>query len=82
MDANESPIGAMVVALNGEALGRVEEVHPHFLLVEAEGEHGGLSVPVHAVARREDGRLHLSVNREALTPVDDEEAAGRRLDGV
>ena len=71
------PIGIPVLALNGELLGAVREVHPHYLLVHREGEHGDLEIPVHAIRGFEGGTLEVSVNREAVTPVDDEETAHR-----
>ncbi|MEA2527609.1 MAG: hypothetical protein QOF73_4836 [Thermomicrobiales bacterium] len=71
------PIGTPVVALNGELLGTVREVHPHYVLVHREGEHGDVEVPVHAIRGFDEGTLQISVNREALTAVDDEETAHR-----
>jgi hypothetical protein len=71
------PIGTQVIAFNGSVLGRVREVHPHYLLVGQEGQHGDFEVPVHAIQGLVDGKLQVSVNLEALTPVDDEETAHR-----
>ncbi|HKG24214.1 MAG TPA: hypothetical protein VKB09_01130 [Thermomicrobiales bacterium] len=71
------PIGTPVIALNGSLLGLVCEVYPHYLLVGEEGQHGDLEVPVHAIQGLVDGKLQVSVNREAITPVDDEETAHR-----
>lgn len=74
------PAGTAVVALNGALLGTVREVFPHFLLVaQADDEHADLEVPPHAIARYDGDRLFLTVNREALSAVDDEETAERRL---
>ena len=74
------PTGTEVIALNGALLGTVREVFPHFLLVaEAGDEHADLEVPPHAIARYDGERLYLTVNREALSAVDDEETAARRL---
>lgn len=67
------PRGTPVVALNGEVLGTVREAHAHYLLVQQEGEHNDLDIPAHAVKGLEGGRLHLTTNRSALTPVDHEE---------
>ena len=80
MDSEPVVVGATVVALNGETLGHIREVRPHFILVATAGVHGELTVPLHAIVRRDGDHVHLSVNREALSPVDDEEAAGRRLE--
>ena len=80
-DPHESyPPGAPVVAANGEHLGLLRHAYPRFLLVDQEQAHADLEIPVHAVDRIEDGNLYLSINREALTEVDDEESAGRRLE--
>jgi hypothetical protein len=74
------PEGTVVVALNGERLGTVRTVHPHVVLVaQDETEHADLEVPPHAISTYADGKLQLSVNREALSVVDDEESADRRL---
>ncbi|HUZ69623.1 MAG TPA: hypothetical protein VMU65_07910 [Candidatus Saccharimonadales bacterium] len=74
------PEGTPVFALNGERLGRIRTVYSHLLLVEQDGTpHANLEVPTHAIATYDDGQLHLSVNREALSVVDDEESAARRL---
>jgi hypothetical protein len=71
------PVGTPVVAFNGDLLGTVREVHPHYLLVHQEGQHGDLEVPVHAIRGFEDGKLQVSVNRGSVTEVDDEETAHR-----
>lgn len=74
------PPGAVVVALDGQRLGTVREVYDHFLLVAQDNtDHADLEVPPHAIARFDGERLYLSVNREALSAVDDEESAARRL---
>jgi hypothetical protein len=79
-DVSTVPVGATVVALDGTTLGRVREIHPHFLFVaEAASPHFDLEVPLRAIARFEAGRLYLRVNREALNEVDDTESAWRRL---
>ena len=72
------PIGAPVRAYNGSLLGYVREVHPHYLLVGKEGEHEDLEVPVHAIQGVVDGMLQVSVNRWAVTEVDDVETAHRQ----
>lgn len=74
------PAGTAVIALDGTLLGTVRNVHPHFLLVAQENDaHADLEVPPHALARYDGERLYLTVNREALSVVDDEETAARRL---
>lgn len=76
------PLGMPVVGFNGEVLGRVREVHPHYLLVGNEGEHDDLDVPVHAIKGVIDGALHVSVNRWAVTEVDDQESVHRSKEGA
>jgi hypothetical protein len=71
------PIGTQVIGANGKTLGAVREVHPHYLLVHEEGQHGDVDVPVHAIVRFEGGTLYVSVNRDSVTAVDDEETAHR-----
>jgi hypothetical protein len=71
------PIGMPVTAFDGSLLGYVREVHPHYLLVGEEGQHADLEVPVHAIRGVSEGRLQVSVNREAVTAVDDVETAHR-----
>ena len=73
------PEGTPVIALNGERLGTVRTVHPHVLLVAQDSPHADLEVPPHAIASFEGGELRLSVNREALSVVDDNESADRRM---
>jgi len=74
------PVGTVVIAENGEELGTIDTVHTHFFLVHDEiAEHRDLQVPTHAIASYDGERLYLSVNREALSVVDDEETAERHL---
>jgi cell shape-determining protein MreC len=76
-DTRSIPIGTPVVAYNGELLGKVREVHPHYILVDQEGEHDDFDVPVHAIQSFENGKLQVSVNRWAATEVDHEETVHR-----
>jgi hypothetical protein len=79
------PPGTVVVSADGRRLGTVRTVYDHYFLVSQDGtQHADLEVPPHAVARFDGERIYLTVNREALSVVDDEEAASRRLhtDGV
>jgi hypothetical protein len=68
-------IGTPVRAFNGDLLGVVRDVHPHFLLVGQEGEHTTMEVPVHAIQGLVNGELQVHVNRWAVTEVDDEETS-------
>lgn len=70
-------IGTPVRAFNGSLLGYVRDVHPHFILVGQEGQHDALEVPTHAIKGYVDGELQVSVNRWAVTEVDDEETSHR-----
>lgn len=74
------PVGTPVVALNGELLGTVREIHAHYLLVDQEGQHDDLDVPVHAIRGVVDGKLQVSINRLAATEVDHEETVHRQHD--
>jgi hypothetical protein len=79
-DQTTVTVGASVVALDGTVLGDVREIHPHYILVgEQDDPHFDLDVPVRAIARVEGNKVHLKVNRSALTEVDDTESANRRL---
>ncbi|HEX2282677.1 MAG TPA: hypothetical protein VHG52_13045 [Thermomicrobiales bacterium] len=71
------PVGTPVIGFNGALLGRVREIHPHYLLVGQEGEHADLEVPVHAILSFEEGQLQVSVNRDSVTEVDNVETAHR-----
>ncbi len=66
-------LGTPVRAFDGSLLGYVRDIHPHFLLVSQEGEHATLEVPAHAIRGYVDGDLQVSVNREAVTEVDNVE---------
>jgi hypothetical protein len=73
------PIGTPVVGHDGRSLGRVREVHPHYVLVGEEGQHEDLDVPVHAIVGLEQGTLRVSITRASATAVDDVETAQRLL---
>lgn len=75
------PIGTPVIGYNGQRLGEVHEVHPHYLLVGERGQHADLDVPVHAIVGMEGGALRVSVTRESATDVDEQETAHRTIDG-
>lgn len=79
-DTASIPAGTPVVALNGEVLGTVREAHAHYVLVDQEDEHNDLEVPVHAVTGLVDGKLHISINRDAATEVDHEETVHHQHD--
>jgi hypothetical protein len=68
-------VGTPVRAFNGDLLGHVRDVHPHFILVGQEGEHNSMEVPVHAIRGLVGGELQVTVNRWAVTEVDDEETS-------
>jgi hypothetical protein len=79
-DASGIPIGTPVVAFDGSSLGQVHEAHPHFLLVRQEGQDEDLEVPANAILAFADGTLQVSANRGAVTEVDDQVTAHRRLE--
>ena len=74
------PPGTIVIAADGEQLGSIRVVHEHYLLVSQDNNpHADLEVPPHAIASFDGKRLHLTVNRRALSVVDVEETAGHQL---
>lgn len=76
----EVPIGATVVALNGEDLGTVHVAYRHYFVVNDKADAEiDLEVPVHAVDTVAGDRVTLTVNREALTriPREDQSAVHR-----
>ena len=76
-NTSEIPIGMPVRGFSGGLLGYVREVHPHYILVGQEGKHDDLDVPVHSITGVSNGELHVSVNLEAVTEVDNVETAHR-----
>ena len=79
-DVSTVPVGATVIAEDGTILGRVREIHPHYLFVAAaDTPHLDLELPLRAISRFEAGKLYLRVNRDSLNEVDDVESARRRL---
>ena len=76
-NARSTPAGTPVVALNGDVLGVVREVHAHYVLIDQPDEHLDLDLPVHAIERFDGNRLYIRLNREALTTVDHEETVHR-----
>lgn len=71
--------GTIVIAENGQRIGTIRVVYPHFLLVREDGAPQlDLEVPAHAIARLDAGKLYLTVNREALSAIDDEESVTRQ----
>lgn len=73
------PEGTAVYALDGERLGTVRDVYDHYFRIKQDGDDlPDLEVPPHAVARYDGKRIDLSVNRRALTPVNDAESILRR----
>ena len=77
------PIGAVVVAANGETLGKVHSSHPHYFVFQRSGTSPATEweVPMHAVAGVEGGRVQLTVNLEALTQIPaKQQSAAHRLD--
>jgi hypothetical protein len=80
-DTMNIPAGTPVVGFDGKPLGRVREVHPHYLLVGREGQHDDLEVPVHAITSFTGGTLHVSIKQTSASEVDDVETAHRMGDG-
>jgi hypothetical protein len=76
----EIKVGATVVSINGETLGQVREVYPHFIIVSRSGEHQDLDVPVHSILSVAGGRVQTSVTRDSSNRVDDVETAHRMIE--
>jgi hypothetical protein len=76
-DASVIPLGTPVVAFDGSLLGEVHDAHRHYLLVGRDGQHGELEVPTQAILGLVDGQLRVSVNRGAVSEVDNEETMHR-----
>ena len=77
----EIAVGTPVIGFNGEPLGTVHEIHPHYLLVGTEGEHTDLEVPVQSIIDFRDGALHVHVTRESSSVVDEQETAHHLIEG-
>jgi hypothetical protein len=77
----EIAVGTRVIGFNGEPLGEVHEVHPHYLLVGSAGEHTDLEVPTQSILGLRDGALHVHVTRESASVVDEQETAHHLVEG-
>jgi hypothetical protein len=77
----EIGLGTPVIGFNGQPLGTVHEVHPHYLLVGTEGEHTDLEVPAQSIIAFRDGALHVHVTRESSSVVDEQETAHHLIEG-
>lgn len=78
-NASSIPSGTPVIALNGEMLGTVREVHSHYILIDQPDNHLDLNLPVHAIESFTGGTLRITLNRGALTTVDHEETVHREM---
>ncbi len=79
-DRDTVPLGATVIAENGDRLGTVHAAYRHFFLVESDDASDiNFEVSAAAVEHVDDDRVLLKVNREALTrvPREDQTAAHR-----
>ena len=73
--ANDVPVGTPVVDLDGEPVGRIVTVYPHYVMVERHGEHpSAFRVPIGTIARVEGGRARLSIRASALDLMTPEES--------
>lgn len=75
------PVGATVVAYNGETIGTVHTVHAHYLLVESPDGETDYEEPRHAVVSLSGDRVQIRVNREALTTVPSEGQSAAHREG-
>ena len=65
------PEGTAVMAENGERLGTIRTVYPHYFLIRQEQDPGhDLEVPAHAIGSYDGEKLYLTVDRRALSVVD------------
>jgi hypothetical protein len=68
-DIQLSP-GTLVVDMNGETVGRIRAVYPHFIAVDGVGDHSpAYRVPPHTIAALDGDRLRLSIPISALDQV-------------
>ena len=66
----EIAVGDLVIDLDGVQVGRVRAIYPHYLAVETSGRPlAAVRVPRRAVASVAEGRVALTVAREALDPM-------------
>jgi len=74
-------LGTEVIGFDGESLGTVHEVHPHYLLVGSAGVHTDFEVPVHSIIEVRDGAIYVHVTRESSSVVDEQETAHHLIEG-
>lgn len=77
LDVRNIPVGTPVRGHDGSILGHVREVHPNYLLVHQEGQHGDHQIPVRSIKAFDGEVIDVSVTLGAVTDVDDEETAHR-----
>ncbi len=80
-EQQQVPVGATVVAYNGETLGTIHTVHEHYLLVESSDGATDYEVPRHAVVEVAGDRVQIRVNREALTTIPSEGQSAAHREG-
>jgi len=80
-EEQQVPVGAKVVAYNGETLGTVHTVHEHYLLVGSQDGATDYEVPRHAVVNVGGDRVQIRVNREALTTIPSEGQSAAHREG-
>jgi hypothetical protein len=65
-DIQLSP-GTQVVDMNGETIGRIRAVYPHYIAVDGIGDHSpSYRVPPHTIVSLDGQKLRLSVPISAL----------------
>ena len=80
-DTSIIAIGTEVIGFNGESLGMVHEIYPHYLLVGTPGVHTDIEVPVQSILEVRNGALHVHVTRESSSVVDEQETAHHLVEG-
>ncbi|HEV2108271.1 MAG TPA: DUF2171 domain-containing protein [Thermomicrobiales bacterium] len=66
-DLPHIPAGVPVVDIDGDAIGTIRAVYPHYIAVEQDGiPPAAHRVPPHAVASFDGAKVTLNVGRDAL----------------
>lgn len=75
------PVGTPVIGFNGEPIGTVHEVHPHYLLVGNPDQHTDFEVPTQSIVEMTGDGVRVHVTRESSSLVDEQETAHHTVEG-
>ena len=81
VDLPTIPVGTPVIGFNGEQIGTIHEVHPHYLLVGNPGQHTDFKVPTQAILSVTGDGVRVHVTRESSSVVDEQETAHHLVEG-